>query len=88
MTEAVPKRSVIVAGHRTSLSLEDPFWLALQELSIRENLSMNKLVEAIDARKGGHNLSSACRLEILADLEKRLAAALVQKSLNAGKQAA
>jgi predicted DNA-binding ribbon-helix-helix protein len=58
------KRSVLIAGHRTSLSLEEPFWQDLREVARRRGLSVNALIAAIDAARRG-NLSSALRLFVL-----------------------
>jgi predicted DNA-binding ribbon-helix-helix protein len=63
------KRSVRVAGHRTSISLEEEFWAALQELARRRGISMNQLVAEIDAGRQG-NLSSALRLFVLASCRR------------------
>jgi predicted DNA-binding ribbon-helix-helix protein len=59
------KRSVTIAGHRTSLSLEPEFWDALNQLAAARNLSLAGLVAAIDEARGQTNLSSALRVEIL-----------------------
>lgn len=76
MSEAIPKRSVIVAGHRTSVSLEEPFWSRLKEIARQRNMSINDLVTEIDASETATgrpgNLSSALRLHVLAELERRL----------------
>ena len=64
MTE-VRKRSVMIAGHPTSVTLEAPFWDALKELAAAEGLSVNTLIERVDASRTG-NLSSALRVHILA----------------------
>lgn len=64
MTE-IRKRSVMVAGHPTSVTLEEPFWDALKELAAAEGLSVNALIERIDATRTG-NLSSALRVYVLA----------------------
>ncbi|MBP7340027.1 ribbon-helix-helix domain-containing protein [Niveispirillum sp.] len=64
MTE-VRKRSVMIAGHPTSVTLEAPFWDALKELAAAEGLSVNALIERVDATRTG-NLSSALRVHILA----------------------
>jgi predicted DNA-binding ribbon-helix-helix protein len=52
---------VVIAGHATSLSLEEPFWLDLGEIARGRGLSLNALVAAVDAAREG-NLSSALRL--------------------------
>jgi predicted DNA-binding ribbon-helix-helix protein len=61
------KRSVVVAGHRTSLSIEQPFWDALQDIATARGLSLNRLVEEIDRARAadGGNLSSAVRVYVL-----------------------
>jgi predicted DNA-binding ribbon-helix-helix protein len=58
----VIKRSLVIAGHRTSISLEDAFWRALKALAARRAQSVNTLVAEIDARRGRANLSSAIRV--------------------------
>jgi len=59
------KRSVRIAGHATSVSLEPAFWEALSEIADRRRLSLNALLSQIDAERSG-NLSSAIRLFVLA----------------------
>jgi predicted DNA-binding ribbon-helix-helix protein len=66
------KHSVVIAGHRTSVSLEPEFWDALQTLAQRNNRSVNAEISAIDAGRGDQNLSSAIRLAILRDYQNRL----------------
>lgn len=69
------KRSVVVAGHRTSISLEAAFWDELAAIAVRRGLSLNALVSEIDGTRGEvANLSSAVRLYILDDLRRRAAA--------------
>ena len=58
------KRSVTLAGHRTSLSLEQAFWEALAELARRDGLSVNALLTRIDEGRAA-NLSSAARVYVL-----------------------
>jgi predicted DNA-binding ribbon-helix-helix protein len=58
------KRSVTIAGHATSFSLEEEFWQDLQTIARRRNLSLNALVSSIDAARAG-NLSSALRVLVL-----------------------
>jgi predicted DNA-binding ribbon-helix-helix protein len=57
----IRKRSVLIAGHSTSLSLEEPFWDDLREIARARATSLNALVVAVDGERGG-NLSSALRL--------------------------
>ena len=60
------KRSLVLAGHATSLALEPEFWAALEALAAARALSLAGLVAAIDADRGAHPLASACRLAALA----------------------
>jgi predicted DNA-binding ribbon-helix-helix protein len=60
----IKKRSILIEGHATSLSLEAEFWTALQEIARRRRLSLNRLVAGIDATRVG-NLSSALRVFVL-----------------------
>ncbi len=59
------KRSVTIAGHRTSLSLEPEFWDALNALATVRDMSLAGLVAAIDEARGRTNLSSALRVAVL-----------------------
>jgi len=60
----IKKRSVLIAGHATSLSLEAEFWSALQEIAHRRHMSLNRLVASVDAARAS-NLSSALRVFVL-----------------------
>ncbi|WP_363349813.1 ribbon-helix-helix domain-containing protein [Methylocystis echinoides] len=62
----VVKHSIVIAGHRTSVSLEDAFWLALKEIATDEGVSLAALVARVDASRGEANLSSALRVFVLA----------------------
>jgi predicted DNA-binding ribbon-helix-helix protein len=59
------KRSVSIARHRTSLSLELSYWAALKAAAERKNISLSKLVSEIDSGRGEVNLSSAVRQFVL-----------------------
>ncbi|MEQ8287071.1 ribbon-helix-helix domain-containing protein [Thalassospira sp.] len=72
MDDTVRKRSVTIAGHRTSFSLEDAFWQELVGIAERRDITMAELVVEIDSARDG-NLSSALRLFILRDLQSKLA---------------
>lgn len=63
------KRSVTIAGHRTSVSLEDPFWNELGRIASRDRKSLNGLIAEIDENRET-NLSSAIRLYVLATLRR------------------
>ena len=59
------KRSISIAGHRTSIALEDEFWILVQKISVDMNLSIPKLLELIENQKKSDNLASAIRLYVL-----------------------
>jgi predicted DNA-binding ribbon-helix-helix protein len=61
----IVKRSLRIAGHATSISLEEPFWRLLRHVAAAESLSIAALVEAIDRERRGINLSSAVRIHLL-----------------------
>ena len=66
----VIKRSVNIAGHATSVSLEQPFWDELVKLATQQNISISQLIEDIDTARQT-NLSSALRLYVLYSLKDR-----------------
>jgi predicted DNA-binding ribbon-helix-helix protein len=71
MKSPVIKHSIILNGHKTSVSLEDQFWDGLREIAARENVAVSTLVERIDQGRTGHNLSSAIRVFVLAHFRAR-----------------
>lgn len=67
------KHSVTLNGHRTSISLEDEFWLALRDMAAERHMPINALVAEIDVDRGvDTGLASAIRLFVLRDLQARL----------------
>jgi predicted DNA-binding ribbon-helix-helix protein len=62
---SVLKRSIVIAGHKTSVSLEDKFWDSLKEIAGERNMTLQELVATIDADRQHTNLSSAIRLFVL-----------------------
>lgn len=64
MPSLVRKRSVMIAGHATSLTLEEAFWEDLREIARRRGQSIAAIIAAVDAERRG-NLSSALRLFVL-----------------------
>ncbi len=58
---AIRKRSVLLAGHRTSVSLENCFWRVLKDIALKQGVSLNRLITEIDRERSG-NLSSALRV--------------------------
>lgn len=65
------KRSVAIAGHRTSVSLEPEFWDGLRAIAAARKLSLNALVAEIDGVRGPRNLSSALRVAVLTHYRSR-----------------
>jgi predicted DNA-binding ribbon-helix-helix protein len=65
MKSPVVKRSVVVAGHKTSVSLEDAFWKCLKEIAGKRQTNLSDLVAVIDSQRQHSNLSSAIRLFVL-----------------------
>lgn len=63
--DGILKRSVAIAGHRTSISLEPPFWEVLRQIAERDAISIQKLIGRIDAERGDQNLSSAIRVFVI-----------------------
>jgi predicted DNA-binding ribbon-helix-helix protein len=65
MKSPVVKRSIVIAGHKTSVSLEDAFWKSLKEIAGERQLTLSDLVGSIDTDRQHGNLSSAIRLFVL-----------------------
>jgi len=65
MKSAVFKRSIVIAGHKTSVSLEDAFWKELQKIAMGRHQTLSEMVSAIDSGRAHSNLSSALRLFVL-----------------------
>ena len=65
MKSPVVKRSVVVAGHKTSVSLEEAFWNGMKEISEERGMTLSDLVGEIDTKRQQGNLSSAIRLFVL-----------------------
>ena len=65
MKSSVVKRSIVIAGHKTSVSLEDAFWVGLKEIAAKRDLTLSDMVASIDQDRQHGNLSSAIRLFVL-----------------------
>jgi len=65
MKSPVVKRSIVIAGHKTSVSLEDAFWKGLKEIANGRDVTLSELVASIDTDRRHGNLSSAIRLFVL-----------------------
>ena len=65
MKSLILKRSVVLRGHKTSISVEDAFWNSVKEIATSGQMSVSELVSAIDSERHHGNLSSAIRLFVL-----------------------
>jgi predicted DNA-binding ribbon-helix-helix protein len=65
MKSPVIKRSIVIAGHKTSVSLEDAFWKGLKDIAGSRDMTLSELVASIDSERRHGNLSSAIRLFVL-----------------------
>ena len=72
MKSPVIKRSIVIAGHKTSVSLEDAFWKGLKEIALSRGVTLSDLVAAIDSERQLGNLSSAIRLFVLDRYKARI----------------
>jgi predicted DNA-binding ribbon-helix-helix protein len=65
MKSPIVKRSIVIGGHKTSVSLEDAFWRGLKEIARTERITLSTMVSGIDKARNQSNLSSALRLFVL-----------------------
>jgi predicted DNA-binding ribbon-helix-helix protein len=65
MKSSVVKRSIVIGGHKTSVSLEDTFWNDLKDIAHAQRVTLSELVATIDSGRKQSNLSSAIRLFVL-----------------------
>lgn len=72
MSERPLKRSLTLHGHRTSVSLETPFWVEFKRIAVSRNTPINALAAQIDDARGDIGLASAIRLFVLTDLKDQL----------------
>lgn len=72
MKSLVVKRSIVIAGHKTSVSLEEPFWIGLKEIASGQKMTLSNMVADIDTRRRQGNLSSAIRLFVLDNVRTRV----------------
>ena len=61
----VMKRSVVVGGHKTSISLEEPFWKGLKDIALERRQTLSELISSLDTQRKFSNLSSTVRLFVL-----------------------
>jgi predicted DNA-binding ribbon-helix-helix protein len=73
MKSPIVKRSIVLAGHKTSVSLEEPFWRALKDIAGSRRTTLSDLTSSIDHERERGNLSSALRLFVLNHYQARAA---------------
>ena len=71
MKSPVVKRSIVLSGHKTSVSLEDAFWRGLKDIATTRRMKLSDLVGSIDSERKHGNLSSAIRLFVLDHYQAR-----------------
>jgi predicted DNA-binding ribbon-helix-helix protein len=74
MKSAITKRSVVIDGHKTSISLEEPFWTAVREIAVTQAVTVSNLLRHIDLNRRQGNLSSAIRVFVLENVRSQPAA--------------
>ncbi len=67
MKSTITKRSIVVHGHKTSVSLEDEFWFGLKGIAEGQHIPLSEMIGGIDKRRVAGNLSSALRLFVYSD---------------------
>ena len=87
MKSSVVKRSIVIDGHKTSVSLEDPFWTELKKIAHTQQVTLSDLVSKIEGTREQSNLSSAIRLFVLQHFQdKRMDVAKPQVSAVAAER--
>lgn len=84
MKSAVVKRSIVIAGHKTSVSLEDAFWQGLRDIALARGMNLSEMVKTIDTGRQNGNLSSAIRLFVLEHYRNPSAASSLAEETTAG----
>ena len=80
MKSSIGKHSMVVAGHKTSISLEEAFWIGLKEISGHRDMTLSELVDEINGHRQQGNLSSAIRLFVLDYFKSHVADAASESS--------
>jgi predicted DNA-binding ribbon-helix-helix protein len=83
MKSSVVKRSIVIDGHKTSVSLEDPFWTDLKKIAHDQQVTLSELVTKIDVTREQSNLSSALRLFVLHHIRDDKRAEVAEPQLSA-----
>jgi len=86
MKSPVVKRSIVIAGHKTSVSLEDAFWRGLKEIAGGRDMTLSDLVSTIDSDRRHGNLSSAIRLFVLDFYRSQTAGVQVEADKNVQRE--
>ena len=73
MKSSVTNRTVVIAGHKTTVSVEDAFWEAFKKIAYERNLTLSELAAVIDGDRQHANLSSAIRLFVLGQYSDQIA---------------
>lgn len=84
MKSAIAKRSIVIFGHKTSVSLEDQFWNYLKEIAKSNDASLPKLIAEIESNRRSGNLSSAIRVFVLEHARVRMLSARDQIGADVG----
>jgi predicted DNA-binding ribbon-helix-helix protein len=79
MKTGIAKRSVVIGGHKTSVSLEEPFWRAIREITEARDTTVSALLREIDSGRQQSNLSSAVRVYVLEHVRDQAAAAQARR---------
>lgn len=75
MTSTIAKRSVVIDGHKTSISLEEPFWQAVRDIADQRQITVSELLRQIDQSRANANLSSAVRIFVVDQFRRQAEAA-------------
>jgi predicted DNA-binding ribbon-helix-helix protein len=86
MQTVIIKRSIVIAGHKTSVSLEDAFWNSLKEIGRSQEITLSELVSDIDTRRLNGNLSSAIRVFVLDHYQKLMPGTSPNRAADIGQQ--
>jgi predicted DNA-binding ribbon-helix-helix protein len=68
LESAVSKRSVVLGGKKTSFTIEEPFWRALDEIATRQGVTRSSLIASVEAERSNANRSSALRVFVLENI--------------------
>jgi predicted DNA-binding ribbon-helix-helix protein len=85
MKSTVMKRSIVICGHKTSISLEEPFWSGLKEIAKSNKATLSSVVANIDSGRQYGNLSSAIRLYVLEHTRARQSASQLDLGAAGGR---